>query len=87
MDNNILITFVVCILTIFIIGKIFAWPIRGIIKIIGNSIIGGLIIFIINLIGTNFNFHIGLNILTALIVGVLGVPGAILLIILTLFLG
>ena len=40
----------------------------------------------INLIGQMFNFHIGLNVATALIVGILGLPGAILLIVLTLFL-
>ena len=85
MDNNILITFVVCIIAIFILGKIFAWPLKGIVKLIGNSIIGGVIIFIINLIGANFNFHVGLNIGTALVVGIL-IPGAVLLIILTLFL-
>lgn len=86
MDSNILITFVVCIIAIFILGKIFAWPLKGIIKLIGNSIIGGVIIFLINLIGTNLNFHIGLNIGTSLLVGILGIPGAVLLVILTMFL-
>ena len=76
MDNNILITFAVCVISIFILGRIFAWPLKGILKLIGNSIVGGIIIFLINLIGANFGFHIG----------ILGIPGAILLIILTLFL-
>ena len=86
MDNNILITFVVCIIAIFILGKMFAWPLKGILKLVGNSIVGGVIIFLINLVGTSFNFHIGLNIITALVVGILGIPGAALLVILTLFL-
>lgn len=86
MDNNILITFAVCVISIFILGRIFVWPLKGILKLIGNSIVGGIIIFLINLIGANFGFHIGLNIGTALVVGILGIPGAILLIILTLFL-
>lgn len=86
MDNNILITFAVCVISIFILGRIFAWSLKGILKLIGNSIVGGIIIFLINLIGANFGFHIGLNIGTALVVGILGIPGAILLIILTLFL-
>jgi inhibitor of the pro-sigma K processing machinery len=86
LDNNILITFVVCIIAIFILGKMFAWPLKGILKLVGNSIVGGVIIFLINLVGTSFNFHIGLNIITALVVGILGIPGAALLVILTLFL-
>ena len=48
--------------------------------------LGGIIIYIINLIGVAFNFHIGLNIITAIFVGILGIPGAIILIILKFFL-
>ena len=42
-------------------------------------------IFVINTIGTSFGFHIGLNIINALIVGILGIPGAVLLILLKVF--
>ena len=75
-----------CIILIFIVGKIFIWPIKSILRLILNSIFGGILIYIINLIGANFNFHIGLNFLTSLIVGFLGMPGAILLIILKIIL-
>lgn len=70
---------------IFVLGKIFSFPIRKIIKLIINSVIGGLIIFVINEIGATWNFHIGLNIFTSIFVGVFGVPGAVLLISLKLF--
>lgn len=73
-----------CAIAIFIIGKIFLFPIKKILKLVFNTIIGGAIIYIINLIGITFGFHIGLNIITSLVVGVLGIPGAILLIILSL---
>lgn len=76
-----------CALAIFIIGKIFLFPIKKIIKLVFNTIIGGVIIYIINLIGASFRFHIGLNIITSLIVGILGIPGAILLIILKFIMG
>lgn len=49
-------------------------PLKSIVKLIGNSILGGILIFIVNLIGTMFNFHIGLNIGTAIITGILGIP-------------
>ena len=71
---------------LFIFGKIFIIPIKTILKLILNSILGGIIIYIINLIGVAFNFHIGLNIITAIFVGILGIPGAIILIILKFFL-
>lgn len=74
METNTIIIYLACIIGLIIFGKIFILPIKTILKIVGNSILGGLLIFIINLIGNAFNFHIGLNIVTALVVGILGVP-------------
>lgn len=71
-----------CALAIFIIGKILLFPLKKILKLVINTVIGAAIIYIINLIGASFGFHIGLNIITSLVVGILGIPGAILLIIL-----
>ena len=83
MDNNI-ITYLACICFIFIFGRIFIVPIKKILKLVLNSVLGGLTIFSINLIGANFGFHIGLNIITSVVVGLLGLPGAVCLIIVKL---
>lgn len=69
---------------IFIIGKIFIFPLKKIFKLIINSIMGGILIYIINIVGNNFNFHIGLNWWTILCSGILGVPGVILIVVLKL---
>lgn len=82
LDFNVIITFIVCIVFLVILGKIFMLPFRSILRLIGNSIMGGLIIYIINLIGGLWGFHIGLNLITSIFVGILGIPGAVLLIIL-----
>ena len=74
LETNTIIIYLACIIGLIIFGKIFIWPIKTILKIVGNSILGGLLIFIINLIGNTFNFHLGLNIITAIIIGVLGIP-------------
>lgn len=87
MDTNTIIIYIACICFLFIFGRIFILPIKSILKLVLNSILGGLVIYLINIIGIMFNFHIGLNYITAIFVGLLGVPGAILLIILKLFLG
>ena len=86
METNSIITFLACIIFIFIFGRIFIWPLKNILKLILNSIFGGVLIYIINIIGMNFGFHIGLNVLTAVIVGILGIPGAALLIVLRIIL-
>lgn len=67
MDGN-LITYLACICFIFIFGRIFIVPLKKILKLVFNSILGGITIFLINLIGSNFGFHIGLNIFTSIIV-------------------
>jgi len=84
MDN--IIIFLACICFLFIIGKIFIVPIKWIVKLIFNSILGALLIFGINLVGGIWGLHIGLNFFTAIIVGILGIPGAICLIVISLLL-
>ncbi len=84
-DTNIIISAVICIIFLLIFGKILLFPMKKIFKFILNTFLGALTIFIINTIGTSFGFHIGLNFINAIIVGILGVPGAVLLIILKIF--
>jgi len=67
MDINI-ITYLACICFIFIFGRLFILPIKKILKLIFNSILGAIIIYIINIIGSNFGFHIGLNFFTSIII-------------------
>ena len=74
LDNNAIISFLVCIICLFVFGKIFILPLKNILKLIANSCIGAAIIYIINLIGANFGFYIGINLGTAIFVGILGIP-------------
>lgn len=57
-----------CICMMFVIGRIFFVPIKWIFKLIFNSILGGIFIWIINIIGGVWGFHIGLNICTSVLV-------------------
>ncbi|MBR3255956.1 MAG: pro-sigmaK processing inhibitor BofA family protein [Clostridia bacterium] len=67
MDSNI-ITYLACICFLFIFGRIFIVPIKKVLKLVLNSVLGGLLIYIINLIGTNWGFHIGLNFFTSILI-------------------
>lgn len=82
--NNI-IAYIACIFFLFIFGKVFIVPIKTILKLVLNSVLGGVVIFLINFIGAYFNFHIGLNLITSIFVGLLGIPGVIVLVIIKLF--
>ena len=87
MDTSSIITYLACICFIFVFGRIFIVPIKKVLMLILNSLLGGLAIYIINLIGAGFNFHIGLNVFTSVLVGILGVPGVICIVILKIFVG
>lgn len=71
-----------CLIAIIIIAKILAWPFKLILKLIVNIILGGLLLLFVNTIGAGFGLHIPFNAITALVSGILGIPGVILLIIL-----
>lgn len=81
-----MIAYIACIFFLFIFGKVFIVPIKTILKLVLNSILGGVVIFLINFIGAYFNFHIGLNFMTSIFVGLLGIPGAIAIVIIKLLL-
>ncbi|MDQ2086033.1 pro-sigmaK processing inhibitor BofA family protein [Herbivorax sp. ANBcel31] len=81
-DYNIIVAYVIGIIILFLLGKFFSFPMKIAAKLIFNSILGGIIILIINFVGKFLNFSIALNPFTAFIVGTLGVPGVLLIVIL-----
>ena len=87
MNMNTIIIFLACLIVLFIVGKVFYLPLKHIFKLIINSVLGGVLIYIVNVVGSSFGFHIGLNVGTAVFVGLLGVPGVIVLTLITLLIG
>lgn len=83
---NVILAYAFGLILLYIIGWLLIIPIKIIVKLIINGVIGGVILVILNLIGKLIGFSIGINVVTALIVGFLGIPGVILLIILRLIL-
>ena len=85
LQASVLLTYAGAILLLFLLGKIFLWPIEMILKLAVSSIIGGVLILLLNLAAGLFGLVlIPLTLMTALVAGVLGVPGVILLLILFL---
>ena len=84
MQTSTIIIYLVCLFLVYLIGKFLILPIKLIFKLILNSIIGIAFLYIINIIGAYFGFHIGINLVTTLIVAFLGIPGTILLAIISL---
>ena len=81
---GVFLTYVGAIVLIFLVGKIFLWPLKIVLKLAASSLIGGLAILLINWLGAGFGVLIPLTLISAVIVGVLGIPGVVMLLILTM---
>lgn len=82
MDLNLIIYGLIGIVLLYLTIKLFKWPL----KILLNGIIGIILLYATNYLGTYFGFYIGINAVTALIAGFLGVPGVIFLVVFNMFL-
>ncbi|HHY15376.1 MAG TPA: SigmaK-factor processing regulatory BofA [Firmicutes bacterium] len=87
MDFLVIVAYAAGVLFIYGLGRMLMIPLKVIFNLIVNAVIGGGVLLIINFIGGYWGFSVGVNPVTALIVGLLGVPGVILLVGLRLLLG
>lgn len=75
--------FLIAIVGMVVLVKLFSWPLKVLGKLILNGGLGVLLLLFVNLAGQYVGISIGINAITALIAGFLGVPGVIFLIIFT----
>ena len=75
--------FLIAIVGMVVLVKLFSWPLKVLGKLILNGGLGVLLLLFVNLAGQYVQISIGINAVTALIAGFLGVPGVIFLIIFT----
>ncbi len=80
-DLNIILAFIFGIMFLYILARLMVYPMRLFAKAVGNSVVGAVLLFVFNIIGTTFGLSIGVNVVTALVVGFLGVPGLVTLLI------
>lgn len=74
--------FIVLVVLIFLLAA----PLKWLVRIIINSLIGALALVTFNFIGQYLGFTVGLNPASILTVGILGIPGFILIIFLKSYL-
>ena len=85
-DPLMILYFILGIVVLYISGRLLLAPFKLLLKLGFNSILGAVAIVIINLIGSLFHFTIPLNPLNALLTGVFGLPGVLLIFIIRLIL-
>lgn len=62
--------------------RVFRTPLKLALKLLLNTLLGFLALWVVNLMAGITGFSIGLNIWNALTIGILGVPGFVLLLLL-----
>ncbi|MEG2348679.1 MAG: pro-sigmaK processing inhibitor BofA family protein [Clostridia bacterium] len=70
------------IIAILILTKILSWPLKKVFRLLLNIAIGLFMILLVNCLGTKIGLHIPFNNITAIVTGVLGMPGVFFLIVL-----
>ena len=78
---NVALYFLMGIVGMLIVVKLFSWPLKILVKLILNCVFGVLLLLIANFVGKYVGIIIPINAVTALISGFLGVPGVIFIII------
>ena len=85
-EVGILLAYAFGILLLYVAGYLFLVPIKFMLRMVVNSVLGGIAIVVINWVGAYFGFHIALNLISAVMIGILGVPGLLLWLLLSVLL-
>lgn len=69
-------------LAVFMIVKLLTAPIRFACKMLINALVGFVVLFFLNFAGNLIGLSLGINWFNALVVGIFGAPGVVLLLLL-----
>ena len=60
---------------LYFLLRIFYKPLRVLLRVLLWTIMGGAVIYLYNLLGAGWGLAVGLNVISAFVVGVTGLPG------------
>lgn len=75
MDYNALVAYAVGLILLYLMARLLFLPIRLLLVLLYNGLVGGVLLWMVNLVGGYIGLHVGLNPVTALLAGFLGLPG------------
>jgi inhibitor of the pro-sigma K processing machinery len=77
---NVIIAALFLLVILYIVAQVFIKPVKLLWKLIINSLVGLVLLLLVNYMGAYFDFSLPVNIITVLIAGFLGIPGVLLLV-------
>ncbi|MGI6200044.1 MAG: pro-sigmaK processing inhibitor BofA family protein [Christensenellales bacterium] len=82
MQWEVVLAYMLGLVLLYVVGWLLLVPLKWLIRLIGNGILGGVLLWLFNLVGGFWGLGIAINPITALVTGFFGVPGVALLLIL-----
>lgn len=79
MDFSVIVVIAAIVLGVIVVLRLLAKPIRFIFKLLINTVLGFVLLWLINFFGGGLGIALELSLLNALVVGLLGIPGVLLL--------
>lgn len=82
---NTLLAFAAGIFVLWLVCKILSVPLKILWKLLVNAVIGAVLLLVFNFFGGFFNFAIPISPVSAVVAGVFGIPGVIVLALIEIF--
>lgn len=79
-DASSIAVYILALVAAVVLARVFFRPFKIVLKLAFNTVLGGLALIILNTFGGHIGIQIGVNPVTAFIVGLLGLPGVLLLV-------
>ena len=83
MDTSAMIGFAAGVILIYLVGYLLMMPGKLALRLLINACLGGIGLMVVGMVGPVWGITVGVNLVTALTVGFLGIPGVVLLILLS----
>jgi len=79
---DIILAYFLGLVLLYLIGWLLLVPLKLILRFLLNAVLGGIALWLLNLVGGLIGITVAINPITALTVGFLGIPGLILILLL-----
>lgn len=81
-DLNVVLAVIFGVFVVYFVGRMLVTPARLVLRLVTTATVGAVALLVFNLGAGIFSFSIGVNMVTALVVGYMGLPGLAMLVLL-----
>jgi inhibitor of the pro-sigma K processing machinery len=86
-DLNVILAVIFGLIVLYLVARMMVVPARLLLRLVACVLVGTGSLFLFNLAGGFFGVHLGINPVTSLLVGYMGLPGLVMLLLLRQMLG